>query len=130
MRYLFATLILISSFAAYAQEGSEERRNGISYTGKVSSPEFNGDIDKFISENLKYPADAKESGKEGVVNVYCLVDAKGRIHDPMIIRPISPSIDSEAMRLVRMMPDWIPAKARGKAIEGNVKIQIPFRLDR
>ena len=130
MRYLFTALILISCLGAFAQEGSEDRRNGITYTGKVTNPEFNGDIDKFISDNLKYPADAKESGKQGVVNVYCLIDAKGRIHDPMIVRPISPSIDSEAMRLVKMMPDWIPAKARGKSIEGNVKIQIPFRLDR
>jgi len=128
MRYLFATLILISSYSAYAQESSDGPKNGITYTGKVSTPEFNGDMDKFLAENLKYPDDAREAAKEGIVNVYCLIDVKGRIHDPIIIKGISPSIDSEAMRLVKMMPSWTPAKARGKSIESNVRIQIPFKL--
>jgi TonB family protein len=128
MKYLFTALILISSFCAHAQEEGEGPKNSITYTGQITNAEFNGDMDKFFADNLKYPADARENGKEGIVNVYCMVDVKGRLHDPIIIRPVYPSIDSEAMRLVRTMPNWVPAKARNKAIESNVKIQIPFKL--
>lgn len=129
MRYLLATLILLSSFGSYAQESPEPGNDGsMNYGGQGHEPHFKGDMEKFLADNLHYPADAKTQGVQGVVTVYCMIDKKGKLTDPIIIKPLFPSIDSEAIRLVNMMPDWAPAKVRGKAIETNAKIQIPFRL--
>lgn len=80
----------------------------------------------YISENLKYPAPAKENGIEGVVNVAFLVRTDGSIGSIKIVRMIDPDLEMEAIRLVKNMPKWNPGKSDGKPVDATATISIPF----
>ena len=59
---------------------------------------------KFIAQSIKYPTDAQEAGVQGRVICSFVVDKKGNIVEPKIIRGIDPSLDAEALRVIGMMP--------------------------
>ena len=63
---------------------------------------------KFIAQSIKYPTDAQEAGVQGRVICSFVVDKKGNIVEPKIIRGIDPSLDAEALRVIGMMPRWTP----------------------
>ena len=83
---------------------------------------------KFIAQSIKYPTDAQEAGVQGRVICSFVVDKKGNIVEPKIIRGIDPSLDAEALRLVGMMPRWTPGRQDGKAVRVLYTVPITFRL--
>ena len=88
-------------------------------------PEFPGGNEAmklFLSSNLNLPADC--SSKKGTVYVRYVVDLDGSIVDPKVIKSLSPCHDTEALRLVKLMPKWSPATTGGQ----NVKITYDFPI--
>ena len=68
----------------------------------------------WIKANIKYPAKAKEKGVTGSVVVTFIVEIDGSLSDIKIIRNTAPEFkaefEAEAIRLVKAMPAWDPAK--------------------
>ncbi len=94
-------------------------------------PSFKGgeaEMLKFISNNMKYPASAKENGIQGRVTVRFVITSAGKITDVQIIRGIDPACDKEAIRIVKSMPDWEPGKQNGKAVSVYYTLPIKFSL--
>ena len=83
---------------------------------------------KFIAQSIKYPTDAQEAGVQGRVICSFVVDKKGSIVEPKIIRGIDPSLDAEALRVIGMMPRWTPGRQDGKAVRVLYTVPITFRL--
>ena len=83
---------------------------------------------KFIAQSIKYPTDAQEAGVQGRVICSVVVDKKGNIVEPKIIRGIDPSLDAEALRVIGMMPRWTPGRQDGKAVRVLYTVPITFRL--
>ena len=83
---------------------------------------------KFIAQSIKYPTDAQEAGVQGRVICSIVVDKKGNIVEPKIIRGIDPSLDAEALRVIGMMPRWTPGRQDGKAVRVLYTVPITFRL--
>ena len=83
---------------------------------------------KFIAQSIKYPTDAQEAGVQGRVICWFVVDKKGNIVEPKIIRGIDPSLDAEALRVIGMMPRWTPGRQDGKAVRVLYTVPITFRL--
>ena len=83
---------------------------------------------KFIAQSIKYPTDAQEAGVQGRVICSFVVDKKGNIGEPKIIRGIDPSLDAEALRVIGMMPRWTPGRQDGKAVRVLYTVPITFRL--
>lgn len=83
---------------------------------------------KFIAQSIKYPTDAQEAGVQGLVICSFVVDKKGNIVEPKIIRGIDPSLDAEALRVIGMMPRWTPGRQDGKAVRVLYTVPITFRL--
>ena len=81
-----------------------------------------------ISENLQYPAMAKENGVEGIVNVAFTVKSDGSIGSIKIVRMIDPDLEQEAIRLVKSMPKWTPADDGGNPVDATATVAIPFIL--
>jgi len=92
-------------------------------------PSFPGgmpELFKFMQQNIKYPAEAIASKKAGSVIVSFVVSKDGSITDVGLIRGISPELDAEALRVVRMMPKWNPGKVKGEPV--NVKFTLPVNF--
>lgn len=94
-------------------------------------PEFPGGqaaLLKWINENIKYPAIAEENGIQGRVVCTFVVEKDGSTTDVLVARSIDPSLDKEAVRLLKKMPKWIPGKQRGENVRVKYTVPITFRL--
>ncbi|MFV0418301.1 MAG: energy transducer TonB [Dysgonomonas sp.] len=91
-------------------------------------PGGESEMNKFISDNLKYPVVAQESGIQGRVTIRFVVTKTGEISDVTVVRGIDPSCDKEAMRVVKAMPKWIPGKQNGLNVPVYFTLPIVFKL--
>jgi TonB family protein len=86
------------------------------------------EMTKFIQKHIKYPSKAKENNIEGVVYIRMTLDAKGKVTDAILKEDIGYGCGEEALRVVTMMPNWIPATKDGKAVASTQTIPIGFKL--
>ena len=84
---------------------------------------------KFLTENIKYPQMAKESGIQGTVFVTFEVNEKGKVGNVRILRGIGGGCDEEAIRVVQLMPPWNAGKQSGKAVRVQFNMPIKFTLN-
>ena len=94
-------------------------------------PEFPGGIVQFmkwLTRNLRYPPQAQQQKIQGKVVVSFIVNKDGSISAPTIVKSVDPVLDSEAMRVVRMMPRWKPGMEKGKPCRTMFAIPINFVL--
>lgn len=94
-------------------------------------PQFPGGEDaliKYLSKNLKYPANAKKSWIEGTVYVTFLLDKEGKVTEPKILKSVSEELDAEAIRLVNEMPQWTPGTQNGKPVIVQYNLPVRFKL--
>ena len=83
---------------------------------------------KYLSENTKYPVVAQENGVQGRVTVQVVVEKDGSISDVHVLRGVDPSLDKEAVRVVKSMPRWTPGKQNGITVRVNYRVPVLFRL--
>lgn len=91
-------------------------------------PGGNAALMNFISANLKYPVVAAENGVQGTVVVSFTVDKDGSITDIEVVRSIDPSLDAEAIRIIKSMPKWRPGMQQGKPIPVKYTVPVKFKL--
>ncbi len=94
-------------------------------------PEFPGGqaaLLKWISDNIKYPSIAEENGIQGRVVCTFVVERDGSVTDVKVARSIDPSLDKEAIRVLKKMPRWIPGKQNGSAVRVKYTVPVMFRL--
>ncbi len=82
----------------------------------------------FFAKNMKYPADAQKNKVQGRVIVTFIVDKDGAITDVQVVKPAYPSLDAEAVRLVKMMPKWKPGTQRGVPVRVKFTLPVQFKL--
>ena len=94
-------------------------------------PQFPGGpnaLFEYLSKNIKYPVVAEENGIQGRVIVTFVVERDGSITDVKVAKSVDPSLDKEAMRVVKSMPHWIPGKQNGSAVRVKYTVPVTFRL--
>ncbi|MES2516983.1 MAG: TonB family protein [Bacteroidota bacterium] len=128
-RIPFFLFLLILSISVKAQQVKGDSITCIFYPER--QPEFKGGMNglrKFIEKNLKYPPN--NICVTGKVYIQFVVEKDGRVTHPIILRSLAKAYDDEAIRLVRLMPKWIPAKdyEGKKFIKSKFTIPINFTL--
>jgi len=83
---------------------------------------------KYLSENLSYPAQAKSLGIEGTVIVVFEINSDGSISNAEILRGIGGGCDEEALRVVENSPDWTPAKQKDQVVNSRMRLPVKFKL--
>ena len=96
------------------------------YTVVETDPQFPGDINKYIEDNLKYPQLARDNNITGRVYVTFVVEQDGSLTGVRVLRDIGGGCGAEAIRLVNTMPKWIPGKQRGKPVRVQYNLPINF----
>ena len=91
-------------------------------------PTFNGNLNQWLLQNMKYPVEAMNKKEQGKVIVQFIVSENGEVSEPKIIRSVSPALDEEACRIVLAMPKWNPGKLKGKPVAVRYMLPITFRL--
>jgi protein TonB len=111
------------------EEKSDE--NGEIFRVVEEQPEFPGgyaEMKKFLALNIKYPEVAKSTNISGKVYLMFVVEKDGSVSNINVARGIGGGCEEEAIRVLKMMPNWIPGKQRGKPVRVSFNIPIEFRL--
>ncbi|TAE09866.1 MAG: energy transducer TonB [Bacteroidetes bacterium] len=103
------------------------------YTVVQEPPSFPGGQEamaKFLRQNFQYPKKAKKLGITGKVYVRFVVNKTGEITDVTTLKGIEncPECNEEAIRLVKMMPKWEPAKQNGNVVSTYYNLPFTFAL--
>lgn len=96
------------------------------------NPVFPGGYEEmmnFLKDNIRYPAPARQIGIEGTVYLSFIVSKTGKIVDVEILRGIDQSCDAEALRVLKMMPDWLPGKQNGMPVSVAFTLPVTFQLN-
>ena len=94
-------------------------------------PEFPGGavaLMKWLTKNLRYPSGARARKVQGRVVTQFIVNADGTLSDLKVVESAEPSLDSEALRVLRMMPPWKAGQVDNKPCRTMVCIPIVFKL--
>ena len=137
---LAAALLIASNISCISSEKQEEiseKQESRAAEGEVfqvveEMPEFPGGMGecmKWLGQNIKYPADAKEKGVQGRVIVQFVVEKDGTIVNAKVVRGVDPDLDAEALRVVNQSPKWKPGKQKGEAVRVKYTLPIMFKLD-
>ena len=106
-------------------------RNSV-YDVVEQMPSFPGGISglrTYLNQNIRYPAEAQENCVQGRVVVSFVVGKDGHISDVTVLRSVDPSLDKEAIRVVRNMPRWTPGKQGGEPVKVRYNVPVSFRLN-
>ena len=83
---------------------------------------------KYLSENIKYPEAAEKAGEQGRVVVNFIVEKDGAISNVNVVRSVTPTLDAEAVRVIKAMPKWVPGKQDGQFVRVKYNVPVSFRL--
>ena len=92
---------------------------------------FDGDINNYLEQNIKYPPIALENQIAGKVMVQFVIDKNGVIDKSSVViygKKLGWGLDDEAIRVVSNMPRWIPAKQKGKAVKIRYSLAVLFKV--
>lgn len=152
MKYHLVILLLFA-LPCSGQTDSSQKANQEEREMAEQMPEFPGGQDsliKFLKKNITYPAIAREMGISGTCYISFVVGPTGALESIRLLRGIRPptsedgkplddkrkqdyiyaarAMDEEALRVVRMMPDWKPGYQAGKAVKVRFNLPIRFKL--
>lgn len=92
-------------------------------------PQFIGgqeSLSQFIANNIHYPEDAKKEDVKGKVYVSFVVGKDGVLKDIEVLKKLHTLLDEEAIRVVKLMPNWEPGIKDGKKVDVRFHLPIIF----
>ncbi len=102
------------------------------YNTVDTPPQFVGGnkaLYSFIAKNIVYPLKAAENGISGKVITQFVVEEDGEMSDVQVVRGVHPDLDKEAIRVVKIMPKWVPGKQKEKNVRVKYTLPIVFALN-
>jgi TonB family protein len=116
----------------------DKKKDEVSVDGRVNSsqmdgvaPQFPGgdlELQKFIARTIKYPVEAQEKGETGRVFVTFIINKLGAVENVCTAKSVSPSLDAEAIRVIKTLPNWIPGSKDGESVNVTYTLPINFAL--
>jgi TonB family protein len=120
-----------SSFNEYKPVGQRSTDTSKIFSSVEQLPEFMGGqqgLMNYLSNSIRYPADAREQNKEGRVIVQFVVCTDGSLCNEKILRSVDSSMDQEVLRVVKAMPNWKPGMQNGQAVKTYYTLPVTFKL--
>ena len=118
-----------SPMEAPRKEKSKSQKESKTFMAVDKVAEFPGGMSalmNFLKENIKYPEGSSATGR---VIVRFVVEANGSIGDVEIVRSVSPELDAEAERVVKLMPRWTPGEVNGKPVASYFNLPVSFKAE-
>ena len=114
-----------------------KNKKKVKYLPDIKS-EFPGGMQafvKFFYGKIEYPQDALDEyhsgtviNRSGTVVVEFEIKADGTIGYVQVIKKVHPSLDKEAVRVVKSMPQWTPASSNGKAVASYYQLPVQYHI--
>jgi TonB family protein len=94
-------------------------------------PQFKGGLEAFsryLGSNIQYPDDARANNVQGKVILTFIVEKDGKISNVTVSKSVSPSIDTEAVRVIKNSPAWVPGIQFGHPVRVWYNVPVSFAL--
>ncbi|MEN2399829.1 M56 family metallopeptidase [Flavobacterium sp. MC2016-06] len=102
-------------------------------TENVKQPEFPGGMTefyKFVGKNFKTPAEASKNKIEGKINMKFTIEKDGSVSEVVVINDLGYGLGTEAARVIRLSPKWIPASERGVPVRVQYDLPITIQAEK
>lgn len=76
----------------------------------------------------KFPEEMRRNGSAGLVTVSCLIDEKGNVTEPKVIKSTNDAFSEPAVEALKKWK-FKPAKKNGEAVAIRVNIPVQFTVD-
>jgi len=137
MKKIFLLVIAVSfTLSVKAQNETPSSQNSsdeslVIVDQQASFNNDNAELIRFLTNNLKYPAAEKNAAVSGTVFLKLFIDSTGTIKDITEMKgvPGHPAFTEEAIRVVKLMPNWIPAKKNGRALASTYYLPIKWSVN-
>ena len=130
LKFLLIPILFFSLLALSQVSIKKDATPFVSYQHQETLPEFPGGIDelmKFVSKNRIYENKQDKNRNIGTVKVKFTIKDDGNIGDSILVtNSISEYYDREAVRIVKLMPKWIPGSIDGKPVQVLYNLPIKF----
>ena len=105
-------------------------RNHVYLNPEISPRYKKGDVAmrQFIENNIRLTPTMSAACGQFLVKVACVVERNGRLSAMRVIQSVDSLYDAEAIRVLKKMPRWRPARMEGKRVRSLVVIGVPFVL--
>jgi len=88
-------------------------------------------VEEYLADHIQYPADTYLADDEFIAYVSVLIDDQGQVQEPIRLEDMQgqrcAACVEEALRLVRNMPDWEPARYQGQPSAARISVPVYFR---
>lgn len=145
IKLLFTTLLLLTASLINAQVQHESDSVALTNVKEIAAPGIDttiyNNVEKmptfpggefkmyeFLAMNIRYPQRARQDGYSGTVYVRFIVEPDGTITNIEVAKGVGGGCSEEAVRVVKMMPKWIPGEAFGKKVRVTYTLPVNFRL--
>ena len=91
-------------------------------------PGGDAELMKYLSSHINYPPMAMENNIQGRVIVQFVVTKTGKVGEVRVVRGVDRDLDNEAVRVVKSLPDFIPGKMNGQAVNVWYTLPVTFKL--
>jgi periplasmic protein TonB len=127
----FVAMTSLAQHTTPAQGIIPPAQNEEIFTIVEQNAEFPGgvaELQKYLKSTIAIPAEAREAGISGKCFLKFIVTSEGKIRNVEVLKGVPGCIEcnKEAIRAIREMPDWTPAKQNGKPV--NVYYNLPINF--
>ena len=122
-------IVVDSTLLLYLKKNTSDKEI---YAVLEERPEYPGGMDevvKYIQTHIQYPPAAIYKKIQGRVWIESVIDRNGKVVQPKVAYSVHPLLDQEALRIIRMMPDWKPGKLNGETVKVKYVFPVTFRLE-
>lgn len=136
MKYLMFSLLAVAFLMCQAQEydmvtigdGTSKEECFRKVDDMPMFPGGDAALMNFLAQNINYPPSAVEKHIEGKVVIQFVVTRTGEIGEVKVVRPVDPDLDAEAVRVVKLLPNFAPGMVDGKPVNVWYTLPVSFKL--
>lgn len=127
---LLSTLLL---FSIDANSSIAPPPTGKVYEDPDIPPLFTGGtaaMHNFIASSLRYPREAADNNKQGLVVYTFTVEKDGTLTDFELVHRADSQLEEEALRIIKTMPPWQPGKYKNQIVRSKTYVPMYFKLNK
>jgi TonB family C-terminal domain/TonB family C-terminal domain len=117
---------------AYAKTDPSIIENSAIFTIVDKMPQYatgESGLGDFIAYNIRYPIKARQEGIEGRILCSFIIGVDGSVSNIEVVEGLYPSLDDEAIRVLGLMPRWLPGENGGEKVNVKCLLPIDFTID-
>ncbi|RZK51004.1 MAG: energy transducer TonB [Pedobacter sp.] len=134
-KMIFSSLIAVTMLGlcpktTLAQDTEDKIYSFISMENPPTYPGGMANFYKFLSQNMKYPAEAVKNNVQGTVYISFKVEKNGAVSDIKVDRALGSGTDEEAIRVIKLAGIWNPGTVKGNPVITKYNIPVKFALNK